>query len=198
LQPKISFKMKKTVLVLLIPILVFASAIAQEGLPDRKGKFFLIPEFWLSFGTRTYIEVAPMLGYHVMDRLVVGLGPHYIYQSVKATPYYPNSYETHAFGLKGFGRFALITNAEKFLPVNLFSDLFVHVEYEGMSLEKSVYYQPGDQGRFLYHGFLVGGGFNQRIGMYNSVSFMVLWDVNESSFSPYSNPVFRIGFNTYF
>jgi hypothetical protein len=171
---------------------------SQEEPPDRKGKFFLVPEFWLSFGSTTYIEVVPMVGYHALERLVVGAGPHYIYQSVKVSPVNPYSYETHVFGLKGFVRFALITNAEQFLPVNLFSDLFVHLEYEGMSLEKNIYYQPGDQGRFIYHCFLVGGGFNQRIGMYNSVSFMVLWDVNETTMSPYSNPVFRVGFNTYF
>ena len=198
MQRKISFMMKKITLSCILVILFLTSARAQDIGPDRKGKFFLTPEFWLSFGSTTYIEVAPLLGYHVMDRLVLGLGPHYIYQSVKATPYHPNAYETHVFGLKGFARFFLFTNVEQFLPINLFSDLFVHLEYEGMSLEKSVYYQTGDQGRFIYHSFLLGGGFNQRIGMYNSVSFMVLWDVNESAYSPYSNPVFRIGFNTYF
>jgi hypothetical protein len=170
---------------------------AQQEMPSRKGKFFLVPEFWLSFGTTTYIEIAPMVGYHVNDRLVVGIGPHYIYQSWKNQAPLPPT-QTHAFGLKGFARFALITNAEQFLPINLFSDLFAHVEYEGMSLERDIYYQQGDVGRFIYHAFLVGGGLSQRIGMYNSVSFMVLWDLNESSQSPYSNPIFRIGFNTYF
>jgi len=168
----------------------------QEDVSDRRGKLFLIPEFWLSFGSSTYIEVAPMLGYHVSDRLVVGLGPHYIYQSSKATPINPYSFQTHIFGLKGFARFALITHAEEFLPIQLFNDLFVHVEYEGMSLEED-YYTP-DSNRELYNLFLVGAGFNQRLGMYNSVSFMVLWDINETSRSPYSNPIFRIGFNTYF
>ncbi|MCP4313225.1 MAG: hypothetical protein GY790_18350 [Bacteroidetes bacterium] len=190
--------MKKTVLIFILLVSALVSVRSQEEMPDRRGKIFLIPEFWLSFGTSTYIEVAPLVGYHVMDRLVVGLGPHYIYQSMKATFHYQDSYQTHVYGFKGFARFALITNAEQFLPVNLFSDLFVHAEYEGMSLEKDIYYQQGDKGRFLYHGFLVGGGFNQRIGMYNSVSFMVLWDVNETSRSPYSNPIFRIGFNSYF
>ena len=184
-------------------LLVFACATgtrAQSEIPDRKGKLFLVPELWLSFGTNSYIEVAPLVGYHVNDRLSVGLGPHYIYQSQKATPYYPVSYQTHSYGLKGFARFALITNAEQFLPINLFSDLFVHMEYEGMSLEKAYYYAPAypDDGRFIYQGFLVGGGFSQRVGMFNSVSFTVLWNLNESSRSPYSNPVFRIGFNTYF
>ncbi|MCK4990078.1 MAG: hypothetical protein KAS29_06310 [Bacteroidales bacterium] len=193
--------MKK--IVLLMVLLVFACATgtwAQSEIPDRKGKLFLVPELWLSFGTNSYIEVAPLVGYHVNDRLSVGLGPHYIYQSQKATPYYPVSYQTHSYGLKGFARFALITNADQFLPINLFSDLFVHMEYEGMSLEKAYYYAPAypDDGRFIYQGFLVGGGFSQRVGMFNSVSFTVLWNLNESSRSPYSNPVFRIGFNTYF
>jgi hypothetical protein len=97
-------------------------------------------------------------------------------------------------------RFALIRNAEEFLPIRLFNELFAHAEYEGMSLEKKHFYFPTypDEGRFIYHGVLVGGGISQRVGLYNSISVMVLWNLNESSSSPYSNPVFRIGFNTYF
>ena len=173
---------------------------AQNEMPDRKGKFFLVPELWLTFGTSTYIDIAPMLGYHINDRFSVGMGPHYIYQSQKATPYYPISYQTHVYGLKGFARFALITNAEQFLPINLFYDLFAHFEYEGMSLEKAYFYAPSypDDGRFIYQGLLVGGGISQRVGILNTISIMALWNLNESSRSPYSNPVFRIGFNTYF
>ena len=192
-------KNRLLILAMLLCVAVFDGQ-AQPEMPDRKGKFFLVPEFWLSFGSRSYVEVAPMVGYHVSDRLAVGLGPHYIYQSQKATSFYPYSYHTHVFGLKSFARFALITHAEEFLPINLFSDLFVHVEYEGMSLEKKYYYAPTypENGRFIYHAFLLGGGFNQRVGPYSSISLMVLWNVNESSSSPYSNPVFRVGFNTFF
>lgn len=191
--------MKRIFLILSLAIGCFLQLQAQaraEDPTDRRGKFFFIPEFWLSFGSSTYIEVAPLLGYHVNDRLSLGLGPHYIYQSWKATPYEP-SFETHVFGLKAFGRFALITHAEEFLPINLFSDLFVHVEYEGMSLENGAYSVVGDQPRYIRNIFLVGGGFSQRIGMYNSVSFMVLWNLDETSGLPYSNPIFRIGFNAF-
>ena len=189
--------MKKAITLIFLAVLA-VSAVAQEEMTGRKGKFFLIPELWLSFGTSTYIELAPMVGYHVMDRLSVGLGPHYIYRSQKATPSFP-SYQTHSYGLKGFARFSLITNAEEWLPIKLFSELFIHAEYEGLSLERAYYVPPyTDEGRFIYRGLLVGGGFSQRVGVYNSVSFMVLWDINESSVSPYSNPVFRIGFNTFF
>lgn len=187
-------------LVVLLAVQAEAQPNGEPEIPDRKGKFFLIPEFWLSFGSLTYIDISPLVGYHVLDRLSVGAGPHYIFQSQKATSRYPYAYQTHVFGLKGFAQFAFITNAERFLPINLFSDLFVHVEYEGMSLEKKYYYAPTypEDGRFIYQGFLVGGGFTQRIGMYNSLSIMILWNLNESSRSPYSNPVFRIGFNTFF
>ncbi|TFH28510.1 MAG: hypothetical protein E4H10_00040 [Bacteroidia bacterium] len=133
--------MKKVLLLILLFTVLAASLQAQEEIPSRKGKIFLIPEVWLSFGTRTYIEVAPMVGYHINNRLSVGLGPHFIYESQKAYPPYP-AYETWAYGLKGFVRFAIITNAEEFLPIKLFSDLFVHVEYEGLSLEKTIYIPP--------------------------------------------------------
>jgi len=187
-------------LLLIIMALSTLSSLAQEEAPSRKGKFFLIPELWLSFGSRTYIELGPLVGYHVNDRLSVGVGPHYIYSSQKATPSYPYAYETHTFGIKSFGRFSLITNAEQFLPIKLFNDLFVHVEYEALSMESAYAAPPGssDGSRFLYHALLIGGGFNQRVGMYNSVSFTVLWDVNGTSSSPYSNPIFRVGFNTFF
>jgi MFS family permease len=70
---------------------------------------------------------------------------------------------------------------------------------EGLSLEQAYYVPPyTSEDRFIYRGFLVGGGFSQRVGIHNTVSFTVLWDINESSVSPYSNPVFRVGFNTFF
>lgn len=189
----------KRYLIIISLIICTLSSFAQEEMPSRKGKIFLIPEIWLSFGSRTYIELGPLVGYHVNDRWVVGLGPHYIYQNQQASPAYPYSFESHAFGLKGFTRFSLITNAQEFLPIKLFNDLFVHAEYEGMSLQNA-YRAPGspDSDRYMYNAVLLGGGFNQRVGMYNSVSVTILWDINGTSYSPYSNPIFRVGFNAFF
>lgn len=190
--------MRKAVLLFLLATTTYL-AVAQEEPASRKGKFFLVPEVWMSFGNSTYIEVAPMIGYQALERLGLGLGPHYIYQSVRASPVNPYSIQTHSYGIKGFARFALITNAEEFLPIKLFSELFVHAEYEALSMEKGFYVPPyTDSGRIIYQGFLLGGGFTQRVGMFNSVSFMILWDINESTYSPYANPIFRIGFNAYF
>ena len=172
---------------------------AQEEDPfDRKGKFFLIPELWMSFGSRSYVELAPMLGYHVNHRFSLGMGPHYIYQSQRSTPYLPYAYHTHSYGMKAFLRYALITRAEDFLPIKLFSELFAHAEYEGLSFERAFYMAPNlEKERRLYQGLLLGGGLSQNLGPYNSIYFMVLWDLNESIYSPYTNPVFRIGFNAF-
>ena len=191
--------MKKTALLLLFVALTFSALAQDEETSGRKGKFFLIPELWLSFGSSTYIDISPMVGYHVLDRLALGLGPHYIYQSYNSGSSTVYDYSTHSYGLKGFARFSLITNAEEFLPINLFSELFVHFEYEGLSLEESYYVPPyTGEGRYIYQGILLGGGLSQRLGMYNSVSFTILWDLNQMTISPYSNPIFRVGFNTFF
>ena len=191
--------MKKAALLLLFVALTFSGLAQEDETSGRKGKFFLIPELWLSFGSSTYIDISPMLGYHVLDRLALGLGPHYIYQSYNSSSGTVYDYSTHSYGLKGFARFSLITNAEEFLPINLFSELFVHFEYEGLSLEESYYVPPyTGEGRYIYQGILLGGGLSQRLGMYNSVSFTILWDLNQMTISPYSNPIFRVGFNTFF
>jgi len=191
--------MKKAVLLLLMLALTISLLAQEEETTGRKGKFFLVPEIWISFGTNTYIDLAPMVGYHPMDRLALAIGPHYIFQSQNATPNYPYGYQSHSYGLKGFARFSLITNAEEFLPINLFSELFVHAEYEGLSLERAYYVPPyNEEGRYIYQALLLGGGLSQKIGIHNSVSFSILWDVNQTTISPYTNPVFRVGFNTFF
>ncbi len=129
--------MKKSILIFIFLGSLLMSARGQQErqsmedeMPQKKGKFFLVPEFWLSFGSSTYIDIAPMIGYHALERLVIGAGPHYTYQSVRVSPGYPFAYETHAFGLKGFGRFALITNAEQFLISHLkIQSLFLLSQY---------------------------------------------------------------------
>ena len=191
-------RLKIPVLLGFLSLATLLSAQVDEQ-ESRKGKFYIVPELWLSFGSSTYIDIAPMVGYHVSDRLSVGLGPHYIFQSQNANYMVPESYSTHIFGGKAFSRFSVIRHAEDFLPINLFSELFLHAEYEALSLEYKYFGSTGDptDGRFLFNSYLIGGGLTQRVGMNSSISFMVLWNLNESINSPYSNPIFRIGFNAY-
>ena len=49
--------------------------------------------------------------------------------------------------------------------------------------------------RFLLNNIIIGGGYRQKIGQRSSVTFTVLWNINENINSPYTNPVIRVGFN---
>jgi hypothetical protein len=45
-----------------------------------------------------------------------------------------------------------------------------------------------------FHDVLLGGGYRQWIGNKAFMTLMILWNVNEQLYSPYQNPVIRIGF----
>jgi len=44
-------------------------------------------------------------------------------------------------------------------------------------------------------GLLLGGGYSQSIGGRSGLYIMLLYDVLESTHTPYSNPVIRLGFH---
>jgi hypothetical protein len=45
---------------------------------------------------------------------------------------------------------------------------------------------------------LAGGGYAQPIGERSALVMMLLWNFTEDQYSPYENPIFRIGFNAGF
>ncbi|MBK9045856.1 MAG: hypothetical protein IPL74_03855 [Bacteroidetes bacterium] len=45
---------------------------------------------------------------------------------------------------------------------------------------------------------LVGGGYAQEIGANASLVLMLLWNLTEEQYSPYQNPIIRIGINAGF
>jgi hypothetical protein len=54
-------------------------------------------------------------------------------------------------------------------------------------------YIPGNEAPWA-HDIFLGGGYRQWIGEKAFMSLSILWNVNETPYSPYSNPIFRIGF----
>jgi hypothetical protein len=54
-------------------------------------------------------------------------------------------------------------------------------------------YIPGKEGVDI-NSFFVGGGYHQPIGNKAFMDFLLLFNLNESYDSPYSNPIFRLGF----
>jgi hypothetical protein len=172
----------------------------MEGFIDtRKGMYYLVPEAGLWFGTYTNIEVAPQLAYHLTDRWSVGAGPRYTFYQ-NNNPYSVINFSTHIWGLKAFSRLSIIREAPEILPFYLFDELFIHAEYERISLENQYFNAPSypAEGRFWTDYFYIGAGISQRFSGYTSYSILFLWNLNDSMNSFYRNPTYRIGLSVYF
>jgi len=179
--------MKKAFALLLPALLLALSASAQRdssARPQRKA-----PEPWtdrlvyggnigLQFGTYTLLDLSPMVGYKITDKLIGGVGGSYQYIRVR----YSNNatYENSIYGYSLFGRYYI------------FDQLFAHAEYQRLNGEWQPWFRPDH--RYWVTGVLVGGGYTQRIGENFGVALTVLFNVNESEDWPYQNPIIRAGF----
>ncbi len=197
-------KIKKYLFIFLM-LSACISAIAQYEYPDKSGesvdgkqkkkgwykesKFFFGGYLGLSFGTYTYIEIAPIAGYRITPRLSAGLGPKYMY--IKESNYY----ETSIYGIKAFTQFSIFKNINETINIGI-GDLFAYVENESLNI-KPMYYDPYSNS---YHGgkrgwvniTLLGGGLRFPLGERAGFSILILWDISQNPYYSYSNPEIRL------
>jgi len=143
-------------------------------------------DFGLSFGSYTYIKLAPTVGYRLTNRLTAGLGPIYIYARDK---YY--DLESSIYGGKIFTSFTVYQGTQKENRFGI-GDLMLHIENEVVNVDK---FPTTD--RLWIDNVLLGAGLYQTLGGRFGVSIFVLWDVTQNFYSPYymQNPVFKFGLN---
>ena len=150
---------------------------------DFKSHLFYGGGFGLQFGTVTLVEVSPMIGYKITPKLGVGVSPTYKYYRVK--DYYSTSTSTD-----------LVTNVyggSIFARYSIFENIFAHVEYESLFYNTKV---PGYASELQqFNSFLVGGGYRQQIGGNSAMNLMLLWNLNDTQNSLYTNPIIRVGFS---
>lgn len=175
--------MKKYFGVLLL-ILVFTSSYGQSSSNSKQRfgeKLFTGGNLGLNFGNITYLEIAPIAGYRFSDVFAAGVGGKYqFYKDNTISP----SIKTDIYGGSVFGRIYIISN------------LFLHAEYEVLSMETDIWdpYNTFYHGkRFLIGSALAGAGYRQAIGERAYTNIMVLYNFNETIFSPYTNPVLKFG-----
>ena len=111
--------MRKNLIVCLI-ILAFTFPSEQifgqdrngDGIVSFKERLFYGGNFWLQWGTVTFIDVSPVVGYRVNERF--SMGPGLVYNYYKERIYYSyNSnlynfdYKTNVYGGKIFGQFTV-------------------------------------------------------------------------------------------
>lgn len=105
--------------------------------------------------------------------------------------------ETHIYGYNFFTRLAVIQDMGKTFGIGNGISVIGQAEYEQLSLERKHFDVLGlyQDGRFWLDSFLVGGGIKQAIGRRSSIYMLMMWNLNETTNSPYSNPIFKIGFD---
>ena len=159
-----------------------AEAQEQAEAPLRHiDRMYFGGSFGLQFGTYTNISLLPIIGYKVTEKFSVGTGAVYNYIGYRGSSY--SSYGARAFTqleFFGIGEGAVLGHAE--------------VEFLNTKYEDNYGYIGDD--RTLLTLPLVGVGYRQRISEKASLDMLLLYNVNSKVVgNPYSNPVFRVGFN---
>ena len=134
----------------------------------------------LQFGSQTFVNISPLLGYRLTEKFSVGVSATYLYFRYKDyNPAY--SYSSNTYGGSVFTRYLI------------FENLFAHVEYEVLRLDVR-----DNVSRLLgsndITSVLVGGGYRQMLGDRSSINLMLLYNLNETTYSPYQNPIIRLSF----
>lgn len=129
----------------------------------------------LQFGTQTFIDISPAVGYKFTDKISAGIGATYQYYKINEKYY---EFETNVYGGRVFARY------------NFTDYLFGHAEYEYLNMEAFDFFRR----RVDVVSVFGGVGYLQRISDNSGIVAMVLYNFNESRYSPYMNPVFRVGF----
>ena len=155
------------------------SAMLPKRTPEKNfdmNKVFFGGNVGLQFGTITFAEISPLVGYKITDKVSAGVGVTYQYYQYK-NKYY--DFKTNVYGGRVFGRY-------------LFTDyLFGHVEYEYLNLEAFDFRRR----RVDVGSLLAGAGYIQRMGPRAAIVAMILYNFTESVYTPYTNPIIRMGIN---
>jgi hypothetical protein len=159
---------------------VFAQRMIDEGgSPPLKERLFYGGNLGMSFGTITFIDVSPLVGVMVTNRLSGGVGATYQYFNDR----------------RFIGGNSSLYGGRIFSRYNVFPNVFAHAEYENLNFDL---YNPNSDRfeRSWVPGFLIGGGyftpFGQRGGANFTFLYNLLYDVRRS---PYNEPfVIRFGF----
>ncbi|MEP2771760.1 MAG: hypothetical protein ABJH05_06405 [Fulvivirga sp.] len=177
----------------LLPLLIFTFCFGQgmaqvgelESGDDWKDRIYIGGGLGLQFGNITNIQVSPIVGYRINEKLSAGIGITYIYYKIKFDN--GQEFETDIYG------------GSVFVRRNLNEQFFLQAEYESLNLE---FYNVNDGSvtREWVPGLLLGGGYFMPLGRHAGFSATALYNViHDDLKSPYNSPlILRIGFTVGF
>ena len=166
---------------------------AQDDEVTWRDRLYFGGNVTFAVGTITIIELTPLAGYRITPRWSAGLGVNYEYYKSSGQffgTYRLNAYSTSIYGGNVFTNYAFLKN----FPAEGIS-LMVQAEYDALSLEKKYFQDYLSSGRFVLNSVFAGGGIRQKLGRRSSINLLVLWNFNETQYSPYSsNPILKFNY----
>lgn len=206
----------KLFLILLFSTIFMATSFGQDTIPSLSSKPHRPDNFWrrvsiggnigFQIGSVTGITVSPEVRIKTIDQLNVGL--RFIYQYYNYKNYFYDTqtaevlpYKSNVYGGGIYLRYYLASLFDGFA-----GNFFAHVEYEYLTFVQPYMLSPAGKiidpfGNTYIRGnstieinsFFVGGGYRQPISNRVSMDLLILFNLNDSFNSPYSNPIFRLG-----
>lgn len=183
------FDFNKILLSLSLIVFLFQAAKSQEFIQNEteqkiekkgfdKSKLFFGGGLGASFGIENIITLNPQVGYRFTEKFSTGVGFSYNYYSYNRYP----KFSTNIYGGNVFSSYIIIDN------------FFLRAEYEILSVESQyITYLPSTN-RINITSIFVGGGYKYPIGERSFINIMVLWNLNETQYSLYPNPLIRMNF----
>lgn len=168
---------------LFTPLLLSAQFIPKEK-PEKESfqsRFFWESSFGLQIGRVTNINLSPTVGIKLSKNLYFGVGASYTYYR---NNYYIPAIDDHIFGGNAFLRYQLFRGF-------LLQGEYQLINYTGLDF-------TGQTNRRTVPGYLLGVGYRQWFNdkMYGDI--FLLWNFNNATHYPYSNPIIRITFGGFF
>lgn len=153
---------KNIIAVLILSITISVSSLSgqqkDKDIPPLKDRLFFGGSFALQLGTITNIEVSPMIGLWVLPRLAVAVGPNYRYYKFEND-------NTNILGGKSYVQFVVFQDLDKYIPIGLHTNFFLHCEDEALSLQSDFWDNTSvTTKRFLINTVLAGAGLSQSVG----------------------------------
>jgi len=176
--------MKK--LILAVVVLVLSLNLKSQTFSNDYGeKLYLGGSFGLQFGTITNLSVDPHIGHYIFPKISLGLGFKYQYYREK------HNYLEYTINIYGGRLFA------RYEP---FERVFAQAEVEMLAYKTDMFSAVRNMETIWADGLLVGIGYKESFSSMSNDNFyiMLLYNLNHTIYTPYSNPIFRLGFEFYF
>jgi hypothetical protein len=186
-------RLRLSVIITLIIVLSSESIIYAQrrnnDTPSIRERIFFGGDIGLAFSSQqTYIDLSPVVGFWILPRLNVAIGPKYEF-------YREYNYRSNIYGGRVYSQFVIVQDLNTVIPIGLNLGIFFDAEEELYSLKQSI-----DDGtnvtteNHFIHTPLVGVGISQPIGQRASINLMVLWALYDK-YDIYPDPVMRISFS---